>query len=81
MRQTGPFQLFAFIWPRQQMMNALRGLFHGHTVFLTELLEWKDREGTDSPCAGQDIKLALPLRDTLILAWVSNRSKDSWEMG
>lgn len=61
------------------MMNT----FHGHTVFLTELLlEWKkDREGTDSPCAGQDIKLALPLRDTLIVAWVSNRSKDSWEMG
>lgn len=64
------------------MMNALRGLFHGHTVFVTELLEWKkDREGTASPCAGQDIKLALPLRDTLIVAWVSNRSKDSWEMG
>lgn len=64
------------------MKNALRGLFHGHTVFLTELLEWKNyREGTDSPCAGQDIKLALPLRNTLIVAWVSNRSKDSWEMG
>lgn len=57
------------------MMNALRGLYHGHTVFLTELLEWKkDR------VEGQDIKLALPLRDTLIVAWVSN-SKDSWELG
>lgn len=74
--------MLAFIWPCQQMKNALRGLFHGNTVFLTQLLEWKkDIVGTDYPCAVQDIKLDLPLRDTLIVAWVSNRSKDSWEMG
>lgn len=41
-------------------------------------VEKKDSEGTD---LGQDIKLALPLRDTLILERATNRSKDSWKNG
>lgn len=41
-----------------------------------------DREGTDFFVALDGmLSLLYPLRDTLILGWVTNRSKDSWENG